>query len=67
MHDLITRFEQSREGLLDAETGAEIKHHICEPDLTRDENKSIADFLGRKWSVDAYLEFLGQYSMAPVP
>ena len=60
VHDLITRFEQSPEGLLDAEIGAALKQYIYEPGLTRDENESIEEFLGREWSVDAYLDFLAQ-------
>ena len=58
VHDLKTRFDQTTDGLLDSETGAALKKDIYQPGFTRDETASVHAFLGRDWSVDAYLKYL---------
>lgn len=58
VYDLKTVFDQSADGLLDSEAGARLKTYIYKPGLTNDETESVRLFLGRNWSVDAWLDAL---------
>jgi len=58
VHDLKSRFDQTADGLLDTETVAALKEQIYQTGFNRDSAEVVHEFLGRDWSVDAYLEFV---------
>lgn len=64
-YDLASRFRESPDGFLDPTLGRQLREQIYEPGQSRDEDASVAAFLGREWSGDAYLEYLGISGSAP--
>jgi oligopeptidase A len=55
--DLLSRFE--RDGVLSPETGAAYREAILEPSWARDPLVGLQAFLGRSWSVDAFMRRMG--------
>jgi len=57
--DMATVFEKSKDGYLDKDAGLKLRRDIYEPGDSRDVTLSIEKFLGRKQSVQPFLEKLG--------
>jgi thimet oligopeptidase len=57
--DMATVFESAKEGYLDKQAGARLRHDIYEPGDSRDITESIEKFLGRKQSVQPFLKKIG--------
>jgi thimet oligopeptidase len=57
--DMATVFEKSRKGYYDERAGQRLRKEIYEPGYSRDVNISIEKFLGRKRSLEPFLQKLG--------
>src|SRR6266704_3100575 len=57
--DMATVFERARDGYLDKQAGLRLRHEIYEPGDSRDVTMSIEKFLGRKQSVQPFLNKIG--------
>ena len=57
--DMATVFEKAKDGYLDKQAGMKLRREIYEPGDSRDVNESIEKFLGRKQSVEPFLEQIG--------
>jgi thimet oligopeptidase len=57
--DMATVFEKSTDGFLDKTAGMKLRHEIYEPGDSREVTQSIEKFLGRKQSIQPFLEQLG--------
>jgi thimet oligopeptidase len=58
VHDFASVFENSPHGFMDKEIGLSLRKEIFEPGFSRTEDESIRAFLGRNWSVDAYIKYI---------
>ncbi len=58
-HDMATVFEKSPEKFLDESVGYRLRKEIYEVGKRRDVEETIMAFLGRDWSLKAYLQKLG--------
>jgi len=57
--DMATVFEKSKDAYADKEAGMKLRRDIYEPGDSRDVTQSIEKFLGRKQSIQPFLEKLG--------
>jgi thimet oligopeptidase len=57
--DMATVFEHAPQGYFDQEAGRRLRHEIYEAGDSRDVNISVEKFLGRKRSLEPFLEKLG--------
>lgn len=57
--DMATVFEKSKEGYLDQAAGLKLRHDLYEPGDSREVTQSIEKFLGRKQSIQSFLDKLG--------
>ena len=57
--DMATVFEKSKDGYFDKDAGMKLRRDIYEPGDSRDVTLSIEKFLGRKQSIQPFLEKLG--------
>ncbi len=57
--DMATVFEKAKDGYLDKQAGLKLRHEIYEQGDSRDVTMSIEKFLGRKQSVQPFLEKIG--------
>ncbi len=57
--DMATVFEKAKEGYLDRDAGLKLRREVYEKGNTRDVNESVEKFLGRKQSIEPFLEKLG--------
>jgi thimet oligopeptidase len=57
--DMATVFEKAKDGYLDKQAGAKLRHEIYEQGDGRDVTTSIEKFLGRKQSVEPFLKKIG--------
>ena len=57
--DMATVFEKARDGYLDKQAGLRLRHEIYEPGDSRDVTVSIEKFLGRKQSIQPFLQKIG--------
>lgn len=54
--DLATVFQKARDGFMDKEAGLKLRREIYEPGGSREVNESIERFLGRKTSIEPFLQ-----------
>jgi thimet oligopeptidase len=57
--DMASIFEKSPDGYFDKNIGMRLRHEIYEPGDSRDVNISIEKFLGRKQSIQPFLNKIG--------
>jgi len=57
--DMLTVFLNSSDGMNDASIGRRLRKEIYEVGGTRDAEESVQAFLGRKWTIDAFVKDLG--------
>lgn len=57
--DMATVFEHSKDGYFDKQVGLKLRHDVYEPGSSHDVTRSIEEFLGRKQSIQPFLEKLG--------
>jgi len=57
--DMASKFKESPDGFLDAKTGLRLRNEVYGKGDTRDVGDSVEVFLGRKRSMQPFLEYVG--------
>jgi thimet oligopeptidase len=58
VHDFVSVFENSPSGFMDSQYGLSLRREIFEPGFSRSEDESVRAFLGRDWTLDAYINYI---------